>query len=216
MRHTCDGWGNVANRRQHIIESAADIVYRKGFAGTTVDDMLRAAGVGKGNFYHYFRSKDDLGLAIVDDLAKALNGPAFDEIFSHAKSPLQRLNDYVAVVRERRHADNCGDALANLAAELGHVERFTDRIRRAYAALIDRFESLVTEFALETGSTAEARPIARAIVAQIDGACLLYKVDGDQQAFDTSLAAIAPALTAVIRASAPQPEQARPSPIRRP
>ncbi|HEY7981623.1 MAG TPA: TetR/AcrR family transcriptional regulator [Candidatus Eremiobacteraceae bacterium] len=205
----------MANRRQHIIESAADIVYRKGFAGTTVDDMLRAAGVGKGNFYHYFRSKDDLGLAIVDDLAKALNGPEFDEIFSHAKAPLQRLTDYLARVRERRHVDNCGDALANLAAELGHVERFGDRIRRAYAALIDRLEALVTEIALETGSTADARVLARSLVVQIDGACLLYKVDGDRAAFDAALGAIGPALMAVIRASAPVPEQTTPSPIRR-
>jgi TetR/AcrR family transcriptional repressor of nem operon len=205
----------VANRRQHIIESAAGIVYRKGFAGTTVDDMLRAAGVGKGNFYHYFRSKDDLGLAIVDDLAKALNGPKLDEIFSHAKAPLQRLTDYVALVRERRHADNCGDPLANLAAELGHAERFGDRIRRAYAALIDRFEALATEIALETGSTADARVLARTLVMQIDGACLLFKVDGDAAAFDATLTSIAPALLAVVRASAPSPEQARPSPIRR-
>ena len=205
----------MANRRQHIIESAADIVYRKGFAGTTVDDMLRAAGVGKGNFYHYFRSKDDLGLAIVDELAKALNGPAFDEIFSHAKAPLQRLTDYIALVRERRHADNCGDALANLASELGHVERFSDRIRRAYAALIDRLEALVTEIALETGSTADAHVLARTLVVQIDGACLLFKVDRDAVAFDAALTAIGPALMAVVRSSAPQPEQARQSPIRR-
>ncbi|HEY5095518.1 MAG TPA: TetR/AcrR family transcriptional regulator [Candidatus Eremiobacteraceae bacterium] len=205
----------MANRRQHIIESAADIVYRKGFAGTTVDDMLRAAGVGKGNFYHYFRSKDDLGLAIVDELGKALNGPTLDEVFSHSKSPLQRLTDYIALVRERRHADNCGDALANLAAELGHVERFGERIRRAYAALIDRFEALVTEIAIETGSTADARVLARALVVQIDGACLLFKVDGDVAAFDASLATIAPALMAFVRVSAPSPENVRPNPIRR-
>ena len=205
----------MANRRQHIIESAADIVYRKGFAGTTVDDMLRAAGVGKGNFYHYFRSKDDLGLAIVDELAKALNGPEFDEIFSHSKAPLQRLTDYLARVRERRHADNCGDALANLAAELGHAERFSERVQRAYAALIDRIEALVTEIALETGSTTDARVLARSLVAQIDGACLLFKVDGDAAAFDASLEAIGPALMASIRASAPSPEKVQPSPIRR-
>lgn len=205
----------MANRRQHIIESAADIVYRKGFAGTTVDDMLRAAGVGKGNFYHYFRSKDDLGLAIVDELARALNGPTFDEIFSHAKPPLQRLTDYIAVVRERRHADNCGDALANLAAELGHAERFGERIKRAYAALIDRFEALVTEIAIETGSTADARVLARTLVVQIDGACLLFKVDGDAAAFDAALATIAPALMSFVRVTAPSPENVRPSPIRR-
>jgi len=201
----------VANRRQHIIDAAADIVYRKGFAGTTVDDMLRAAGVGKGNFYHYFRSKDDLGLAIIDELAKSLNGPQLDEVFSHAKAPLQRLSDYLALVRERRHADNCGDPLANLAAELGHAERFGERIRRAYVALIDRFEALVTEYALETAASIDARVVAKMVTVQIDGACLLFKVDGDAAAFDAALAAIPTSLTAVVRASAPALEQGRPS-----
>jgi TetR/AcrR family transcriptional repressor of nem operon len=200
----------VANRRQHIIEAAGDIVYRKGFAGTTVDDMLRAAGVGKGNFYHYFRSKDDLGLAIIDEIAKGLNGPAMDEVFSLAKAPLTRLTDYIDLVKRHRHADNCGEPLANLAAELGHVERFGERVRRAYGVLLDRLESCVAEYALERGANVDARMIARSISMRIDGACLLYKVDREATAFDTAMDAIVPSVETAVRAGAPQ--QPSPSP----
>ncbi|HLJ84327.1 MAG TPA: TetR/AcrR family transcriptional regulator [Candidatus Eremiobacteraceae bacterium] len=200
----------MANRRQHIIEAAGDIVYRKGFAGTTVDDMLRAAGVGKGNFYHYFRSKDDLGIAIIDEIAKGLNGPAMDEIFSVAKAPLTRLTDYIEYVKRRRHADNCGEPLANLAAELGHVERFGDRVRRAYVVLLDRLESCVAEYALERGAAVDARMIARSMSMQIDGACLLFKVDRDNASFDAAMDAIVPSVETAVRAGAPQ--QPSPSP----
>jgi TetR/AcrR family transcriptional repressor of nem operon len=37
-----------------------------GYQKTSLDDVLRESGVGKGNFYHYFRSKEDLGYAILD------------------------------------------------------------------------------------------------------------------------------------------------------
>lgn len=202
----------MANRRQHIIEAAGDIVYRKGFAGTTVDDMLRAAGVGKGNFYHYFRSKDDLGLAIIDEIAKSLNGTAIDEIFSLSKPPLTRLSEYLDLVKRRRHADNCGEPLANLAAELGHVERFGERVRRAYGVLLERLESCIAEYALERGATVDARSMARLVAVKIDGACLLYKVDGDSQAFDAALDAVVPAVEADVRALSSKPSAAAPRP----
>ena len=64
----------MGNRRQHIIELAAQVVYRQGFKGTSVENVLEIAGVGKGNFYHYFRSKDELGIAIIGEMEKWLNG----------------------------------------------------------------------------------------------------------------------------------------------
>src|SRR5579864_9180367 len=121
----------MPNRRQHIIDKAAQIVHRKGFASTTVDDILAAAGVGKGNFYHYFRSKDELGVAIIDDIAAWLNGAEVDELFSTAKAPLQRLSDFSMLLYQRQCAENYGDPLANLVAELGGTEPFASHIRSA-------------------------------------------------------------------------------------
>ncbi len=43
-----------------------------GYNHTSLDDVLRESGVGKGNFYYHFKSKEDLGYAILDRLVEAL------------------------------------------------------------------------------------------------------------------------------------------------
>ncbi len=177
----------MGNRRQHIIELAAEVVYRQGFKGTSVENVLEIAGVGKGNFYHYFRSKDELGVAIIGEIEKWYSGPAGDEMFSPSKSPQQRLKDYLAHVSQQRRRDNRGDPLGNLASELGDVEPFAKPLRRAVNALLDRLEALVTEYALERGASTPARPIARALAAQIHGLSALFKVDREEEAFGEGL-----------------------------
>src|SRR5215831_17256276 len=51
--------------RERIVERAADLFALRGIAGTSVDEVLAAAGAGKGQFYHYFRSRDELAAAAV-------------------------------------------------------------------------------------------------------------------------------------------------------
>jgi AcrR family transcriptional regulator len=52
------------NTRLHLVRSAAELFDRNGFAGATLEDVSRAAGVTKGAFYFHFSSKDELGGAI--------------------------------------------------------------------------------------------------------------------------------------------------------
>src|SRR5579859_5316221 len=51
--------------RERIVERAADLFAERGIAGTSVDEVLAAAGAGKGQFYHYFRSRDELAATAV-------------------------------------------------------------------------------------------------------------------------------------------------------
>ena len=51
--------------RERIVERAAELFAERGIAATTVDEVLAAAGAGKGQFYHYFRSRDELAAAAV-------------------------------------------------------------------------------------------------------------------------------------------------------
>ncbi len=195
----------MGNRRQHIIDLAAEVVYRQGFKGTSVENVLEIAGVGKGNFYHYFRSKDELGVAIIGEIEKWLNGAPGDEMFSPSKSPQQRLKDYLAYTAAQRHRENHGDPLGNLAAELGDVEPFAKPLRRAVNALVDRLEALVSEYALERAASVESRPIARALAAQIHGLSELFKVDRDEAAFLDGLTRAEDILQHAVAAKAPAP-----------
>ncbi|MGH3176464.1 MAG: TetR/AcrR family transcriptional regulator [Streptosporangiaceae bacterium] len=68
--------------RERIVERAAELFAERGIAATTVDEVLAAAGAGKGQFYHYFRSRDELAAAavghrcaqVVAGLTEALGG----------------------------------------------------------------------------------------------------------------------------------------------
>jgi AcrR family transcriptional regulator len=51
--------------RERIVERAAQLFAERGIAATTVDEVLAAAGAGKGQFYHYFSSRDELAVAAV-------------------------------------------------------------------------------------------------------------------------------------------------------
>src|SRR5689334_6827033 len=66
--------------RERIVERAAELVAERGIVAKSVDEVLAAAGAGKGQFYHYFRSRDELAAAavgyrcaqVVDGLTQAL------------------------------------------------------------------------------------------------------------------------------------------------
>jgi TetR/AcrR family transcriptional repressor of nem operon len=51
--------------RERIVERAAELFAEHGIAATSVDEVLAAAGAGKGQFYHYFRGRDELAAAAV-------------------------------------------------------------------------------------------------------------------------------------------------------
>ena len=51
--------------RERIVERAAELFAAQGISATSVDEVLMAAGAGKGQFYHYFRGRDELAAAVV-------------------------------------------------------------------------------------------------------------------------------------------------------
>ena len=63
--------------RQRIIEAADNLFYRRGYNQTSFQDISDATGIPRGNFYYYFKTKDDILNAVVDtriaDLTVMLN-----------------------------------------------------------------------------------------------------------------------------------------------
>jgi len=54
------------NTKSRLIEIGAEIIHLKGFNHTGIKEILEAAQVPKGSFYHYFESKEDFGLQVID------------------------------------------------------------------------------------------------------------------------------------------------------
>lgn len=73
----------AASTRLTILQKAFELVYTKGYQTTSVDDILATTKVTKGAFYYHFKNKDEMGMAILNELMK----PALADSFI---APLQR------------------------------------------------------------------------------------------------------------------------------
>lgn len=92
---------HLAARRRQILEAAAGAFSERGFARTSMADIVRATGLSNGAVYRYFPSKADLVLAIVDGREGRVEGEYPDET---AGALLRRLAGYVAPPTGAAHA----------------------------------------------------------------------------------------------------------------
>jgi AcrR family transcriptional regulator len=80
------------NTRLHLVRSAAELFDRNGFAGATLEDVSRSAGVTKGAFYFHFSSKDELGGAIQAEACALLRSAVY-RLVGKASPALQAVID---------------------------------------------------------------------------------------------------------------------------
>lgn len=134
--------------RNLILQTGADLIGMKGFGATGINGILTAAGVPKGSFYHYFSSKNDFGLAIIDTFAEEY-GAKLDQILNdRSRSCVDRLRAYFATGFDDMASCNCtrGCLLGNLGQELaGQNETFRIRLNSAFCAWEKRFERCIAD-----------------------------------------------------------------------
>jgi TetR/AcrR family transcriptional repressor of nem operon len=81
--------------RRRILDAAVDMVRRNGFAATSVDELCAAAGVTKGAFFHHFRNKEEMGVALIRHWTEE-TGRMFAEAPYHGLAdPLDRVLAYL-------------------------------------------------------------------------------------------------------------------------
>jgi TetR/AcrR family transcriptional regulator, transcriptional repressor for nem operon len=181
MPRTRDG----RSTREAIISAATRLIHVHGYNATSLDDVLRESGVGKGNFYYHFKSKEDLGYAILDKIVHGFLERTLEPCFADADAaPLGQIRCFLDRVLEAQRERNCvgGCVMGNLASELSDVhEGFRTRLATLFTAWHARLVSAL-EAARGRGElvqVTEPETLARFIVASIEGAILLAKLSKD-------------------------------------
>jgi len=171
--------------RDTIVDAARRLMHVNGYHSTSLDDVLRESGVGKGNFYYYFRSKEDLGHAIIDEVVGSFLQWTLEPCFADSRRPLvSQLHCFLDRVREAQRESNCvgGCALGNLASELSDIhEGFRARLLSVFVAWRERLTVALREGQERGELLATGRPetIAQFLVASLEGAILMTKVTKD-------------------------------------
>ncbi|MGY3055685.1 TetR/AcrR family transcriptional repressor of nem operon [Pedobacter sp. UYEF25] len=79
------------NTRHTILEKAFEIIYKKGYQTTSIDEIIATTKVTKGAFYYHFKTKDEMGLAIIDEILKPAMRTAFVETVQNSKDPVKEI-----------------------------------------------------------------------------------------------------------------------------
>ena len=171
--------------REAILEAASRLIHVHGYNHTSLDDVLRDSGVGKGNFYYYFKSKEDLGYAILDQIIGSFLERTLEPCFSDPEGQaLAQIRCFLDRLLEVQRASNCvgGCPLGNLAAELSDVhEGFRARLASVFAAWRERLTEVLRTAQSRGTVDGTCRPeaVADFLVASLEGAILLAKLTKD-------------------------------------
>src|SRR5215469_4728416 len=171
--------------RDQILDAAGRLIHLQGYHCTSLDDVLRESGVGKGNFYYYFRSKEELGYAIIDRLVRAFLERTLEPAFADFEAdPVAQIHILLDRVLDNQRQRNCigGCPMGNLASELSDVhEGFRQRLAEVFVAWrVTMAEALDRGRAMGRLRTdSEPASIAQFLVAALEGAILLTKVTKD-------------------------------------
>lgn len=116
-----------------------EILWSKGYNGTSVNDIVKEAGIPKGSFYFYFQSKEDFAIKALRKYADMMFGPGSEILTNKEVSPRQRVIDFYAFRAKFLIEDlECqrGCLACNLGNEVGeHIESIRLEIARIHGEI---------------------------------------------------------------------------------
>src|SRR6202049_4394575 len=144
------------DKRARLIETAMKLAYKHGFRETSLADIAEAAHVPLGNVYYYFKTKDELGEAVVE--RRLAEFRAFREELDRLSSPKERLLAFVETIhRNRERLARGGCPLGGLCTEL-HKE--SGALAKKSAALFSEPMRWLEEQLRAVGHEKDSRELA--------------------------------------------------------
>lgn len=175
--------------RERILHTARELFHARSYADVGIKEICDSAQVQKGSFYHFFPSKRDLAMAVIDDMAEDWAHGFVAEAFDRNLPPLERL-DYMidAAYYWQKAAKDLegrmpGCLFGNLALEISTRDEV---LRAKLNAVFDkagaRFREALEE-AMELGQIEplDAHATAQAMLAYLEGMILLAKTRNDPE-----------------------------------
>lgn len=180
--------------RQHILDVGYQLVVTKGFTSVGLSALLKEADVPKGSFYHYFKSKEQFGEALIQDYFQQYLERISALLIDAPGTGLERVTDYFSrwmqVENGVCNANRC--LVVKLSAE---VSDLSDPMRSALKTGADKVINIIAsciEAGIQDGSIArvDSKIMAQTLYQLWLGASLLNKLNQDlsglQQALETT------------------------------
>jgi TetR/AcrR family transcriptional repressor of nem operon len=178
---------------ERILDAGAQAIAARGFHGCGLAEILKLAGVPKGSFYHYFASKEEFGVALIERASNDYLEWLRPIVTDRRRSPLERLR---AILQEGY--DECrqnGTARACLVPKLAlETSVLSDPVHAAVKCAYARWTAVLAQVIREGQSKGEIATdqeperLANVLVMLWEGATIRMEIERSQAALDDFLA----------------------------
>ena len=182
---------SAAPTRDRLIDSARFLFWERGYAGTSMADLLAHADVNSGSFYHFFESKEALLREVLEGYLFALRPMVVDPAYARTREPVERIFAILAGYRARILATDSryGCPLGRLALEIDPENRPAHAlIAKNFQGWIGAVRECVDELAPKLPRGTDRDALATYVLAVMEGGVMLSRSYGSVEPFDRTVA----------------------------
>lgn len=184
----------VVDTRERLIESARELLWERGYVGTSPKAIQQRSGAGQGSMYHHFHGKPDLALAAIGRAADDLRARA-ETAFAGCGGAVERIGAYMR--RERDALKGCPVGRLTQDPDVMADPELRRPLTETFAWLTDRMAGLLERGRAsgELNTDLDPTAAATALVAVVQGGYVLARAAGSAdvyaRAVDGALAMLA-------------------------
>ena len=179
---------NTSDTYLRIVESAQTLMHASSYSDIGVAAICEKAKVQKGSFYHFFSSKQELTLAVIDKNNADFKEKIIEQAFNSTLAPMMRLQRFFDLAIERQAnihqatGQVYGCPIGNLATEMStQDEGLRSKLNNSFNGLIGLFSQTLQE-AVDNNDLDDVNNVQRtaeAMLAYFEGVLLLAKTQND-------------------------------------
>ncbi|MEU2234418.1 TetR/AcrR family transcriptional regulator [Streptomyces vietnamensis] len=174
------------NTSERLIEATRELLWERGYVGTSPKAVQQAAGAGQGSMYHHFAGKQDLALAAIRRSAEEL-GAAAEAVLGGTGSAYARIEAYL--LRERDVLRGCPVGRLTIDPEVIADPELRAPVEEVLGRVRARIAEVVRE-GLDSGELSgglDPEEIAATVLATVQGGYVLARATGSRAPFDTAV-----------------------------
>jgi TetR/AcrR family transcriptional repressor of nem operon len=164
--------------REKLVRTAEKLMLHDGYSATRVDEVIRKAGLSKGSFYHFFDSKEALGLAALEHYYADRVGRLAAGGYATEADPMRRAHGFLKhASRVAEDLWKTGCLLASLAADAAGSNRaISNALKKRTSDMRALVADLLSPFATPEITAAD---LADQFLVCIEGSIVLARIYDD-------------------------------------
>jgi len=176
--------------KDRIVYAAMLLFAQKGYASTSVADILQAAGINAGSLYHFFPGKQDVLLAVLDAYLQGIHPMLLQPAWKGVTDPIERV--FALLDRYRSHLENTectyGCPIGSIALELHEPDPAVRKLLAAnFAGWVNAIEQCFIEAGDRLPTTVDRRALAIFALTTMEGGVMVSRTDRTLDAFDDAV-----------------------------